>query len=240
MSEPSAGTVPPAWMLDEVAFAGRENLDPQHVARYDRKTALEPFDDLDTLRQLGLRAESSVIDLGAGTGRMAVAVSAWCRRVIAVEVSPPMLAYLRRRVREAGATNVEVVEGGFMTYEHQGPLADFVYCRNALHHIPDFWKAIALRRIAAFLRPGGVLRLRDIVYSFDVDDAEARLAAWMGRAGDDANQGWTRPELEEHVRDEHSTFTWLLEPMIVRGGFAIEEAVYSDDGIFARYVLRKR
>jgi hypothetical protein len=49
---------------------------------------------------------------------------------------------------------------------------------------------------------------------------------------------WSRAELEEHVRDEHSTFTWLLEPMIRRAGFEIEESVGSDDGIFARYVLR--
>jgi len=49
---------------------------------------------------------------------------------------------------------------------------------------------------------------------------------------------WTRAELEEHVRDEHSTFTWLLEPMIERSSFAIEHAVRSDDGIFAKYVAR--
>jgi hypothetical protein len=46
-------------------------------------------------------------------------------------------------------------------------------------------------------------------------------------------------ELEEHVRDEHSTYTWLLEPMIQRSGFAIENAEFSDDGIFAKYVLRR-
>jgi hypothetical protein len=40
------------------------------------------------------------------------------------------------------------------------------------------------------------------------------------------------------VRDEHSTFTWLLEPMIVRAGFEIEDAAHADDGIFARYILR--
>jgi hypothetical protein len=40
------------------------------------------------------------------------------------------------------------------------------------------------------------------------------------------------------VRDEHSTYTWLLEPMIERCGFEIERASYSDDRIFARYVLR--
>lgn len=40
------------------------------------------------------------------------------------------------------------------------------------------------------------------------------------------------------MRDEHSTFTWLLEPMIHRAGFAIEDAAYSGDGIWAQYVLR--
>ena len=41
------------------------------------------------------------------------------------------------------------------------------------------------------------------------------------------------------LRDEHSTFTWLLEVMIARAGFAIEEVSYSDDQLSARYALRK-
>jgi hypothetical protein len=40
------------------------------------------------------------------------------------------------------------------------------------------------------------------------------------------------------VRTEHSTFTWLLEPMFVRSGFEIVDAEHSEDGIFAKYVLR--
>jgi len=36
--------------------------------------------------------------------------------------------------------------------------------------------------------------------------------------------------MEEHVRDEHSTFTWLLEVMFERTGFSIEAVDYSDDG----------
>ncbi len=45
----------------------------------------------------------------------------------------------------------------------------------------------------------------------------------------DVDVGWTRPELAEHVRDEHSTFTWLLEPMIERAGFDISDATYTTD-----------
>ena len=45
-------------------------------------------------------------------------------------------------------------------------------------------------------------------------------------------------DLEEHVRDEHSTYTWLLDAMMQRPGFTISAAEYSDDGIDAKYVLR--
>ena len=48
-----------------------------------------------------------------------------------------------------------------------------------------------------------------------------------------------RAALEEHVHDEHSTFTWLLEPMIERAGLEIRDAQYSDDGIWARYTCVK-
>jgi hypothetical protein len=50
--------------------------------------------------------------------------------------------------------------------------------------------------------------------------------------------GWTRADIEEHIRDEHSTFTWLLEPMLAHSGFQIEDTWYSPDGIFAKYIAR--
>jgi hypothetical protein len=62
----------------------------------------------------------------------------------------------------------------------------------------------------------------------------------MLTAPEAGTDGWTRADLEEHVRDEHSTFTWLLEPMIERAGFTITDAQYSENQIFARYVCTKR
>ncbi len=83
-----------------------------------------------------------------------------------------------------------------------------------------------------------MLRLWDVVYDFGPAEVAERIEAWCATGGTDATTGWTRHELEEHVRDEHSTFTWLLEPMIERAGFRVEEAVHAGDGIDARYVLR--
>lgn len=228
----------PGWLPDEMAGAGRENLDAGHVARYDDKEDAAAADEVALLRGAGLTESSLVVDIGAGTGQFALAVAPACARVVAVDVSPVMLERLRTKIAARGSTNVELVRAGFLTYEHAGPPADVVYSRYALHHLPDAWKAIALVRLRRMLRPGGVLRLWDVVYHFPADEAEERLEAWCATGGDGVVGEWSRAELEEHVRDEHSTFTWLLEPMIEHAGFGIEEAAHSDDGIFARYLLR--
>jgi hypothetical protein len=85
------------------------------------------------------------------------------------------------------------------------------------------------------------LRLSDVVYDFEPRDAAERIEAWCATAtGDGGNveTGWQRWELEEHVRDEHSTFRWLLEPMLDRAAFAIDSADFTGDGIFAKYLAR--
>lgn len=228
----------PGWLPDEVALAGRENLDAAHVARYDAKQDASAAEEVALLKDLGLDDRSVVVDLGAGTGQFALAVARHCARVVAVDVSPVMLASLEAKVAASGASNVEVVEAGFLGYDHRGAPPDVVYSRWALHHLPDAWKAVALRRIRDMLRPGGLLRLTDIVYRFGPEQAAERIEAWCASAGVDAEAAWARWELEEHIRDEHSTYTWLLEPMLVRCGFAIERAEYSGDGFLAAYVAR--
>ncbi|MDQ6602652.1 MAG: class I SAM-dependent methyltransferase, partial [Chloroflexota bacterium] len=142
----------PDWYIDELAHAGEEHLTPTYVATYDRKAATDPTEDVALLRDLGMDASSLLLDLGAGTGAFAFAAAPFCRRVVAVDVSSPMLTVIREQAERLGLDNVEAVHGGFLSYEHEGDAADFVYSRNALHHLPDFWKGLALARIAALLR----------------------------------------------------------------------------------------
>jgi ubiquinone/menaquinone biosynthesis C-methylase UbiE len=190
------------------------------------------------LQHLNLNQSHTLVDLGAGTGTFALAAAGLCRRVVAVDVSRDMLAVLREKLERSGIANVESVQGGFLSYNHHGEPADFVYSRHALHHLPDFWKAIALVRIAAILKPGGVLYLRDLVYSFNPDEAEAAIESWLGGASTDARSGWTRAELETHLREEYSTFNWLLEPMIERAGFTIRDGQHHNS-IYSAYTCIK-
>jgi SAM-dependent methyltransferase len=150
-----------------------------------------------------------------------------------------MVEYLRRRVESLGLSNVDVLRSGFLGYHHEGEPADFAYSRNALHHLPDFWKVAALQSVAATLRPGGILYLRDLVYSFDPQEAEGVIEEWLARAPDDPAKGFTAADLATHVRTEYSTYSWLLEPMLERAGFEIREASYPGS-VFAAYVCVKK
>jgi SAM-dependent methyltransferase len=216
--------------FDERAHAGPEHLEPGYVARYDAKTQADVEADLELLRRGGLGPQTTFVDLGAGTGVLAAAARPHCRRVVAVDPSPAMVAELRAR-------GLEAVEAGFLTYAHEGEPPQLVHSRNALHHLPDFWKGIALARVHDLLAPGGTFVLRDLVYSFEPAEADERLEAWFAGAAPSTDVGWTRAELEEHVRTEHSTYTWLLEPLLEHAGFEILEAEQRA-GAYATYVCR--
>ena len=170
-------------MLDELAHAGQEHLDEAYVAGYEAKSQYDPTPDVDVLRDHGLDRHSTVVDLGAGTGVFAIAVAPHCGRVIAVDVSPAMVDVLHRQVAVSGLDNIEVVHGGYLTYEHSGAAPGFVFSRNAMHQVPDFWKGIALDHVARLLPPDGVLRLRDLVFDFEPAEAPARDRRLAGRRG---------------------------------------------------------
>jgi hypothetical protein len=86
------------------------------------------------------------------------------------------------------------------------------------------------------LRPGGILLLHDLVLSCEPAEAPGVIEAWLANAPANAREGWTRHELETHLRQEYSTFSWLLEPMLEHAGFVIREAVYRDSRAYAYYL----
>ena len=233
------GLVTETWMIDELAHAGPEHLDPAFVAGYDRKQGYpDPADDLDAFAAHGLGPDSAVVDLGTGTGQFALAAARRFGHVTAVDVSPAMVAALRERSDAAGLANLECVRAGFLSYQHAGSPADGVFTRNALHQLPDFWKALALDKIARMLRPGGVLRLRDLIYDFGPGEAEGIFRDWFEHAATDRAEGYTGADYAEHIRTEFSTFRWLLEPILAATGFEIV-AVEFERRLYGAYTCVK-
>jgi ubiquinone/menaquinone biosynthesis C-methylase UbiE len=101
--------------------------------------------------QLRIGNRSTVLDLGAGTGKLTAMFVARAKRVIAVEPGPEMLAQLRRAVPQAeamlgAAEDIPLVDG----------TVDAVVCGQSFHW---FRTDEALAEIRRVLRPGGGLGL---------------------------------------------------------------------------------
>lgn len=101
-----------------------------------------------------------VLDLGGGTGGVAVPLAEAGHRVTVVDPSPDALAALARRAREAGIhDNLTSVQGDGDTLDSvlAGQRFDLVCCHGALEFVDD--PATTLRAISDSLRPGGTLSL---------------------------------------------------------------------------------
>jgi ubiquinone/menaquinone biosynthesis C-methylase UbiE len=101
--------------------------------------------------RLGIGAASTVLDLGAGTGKLTRALLRIAGRVIAVEPGPEMLAQLERAVPEA-----EAILGPAEAIPLDDDAVDAVVCGQSFHW---FRTDEALNEIERVLRPGGGLGL---------------------------------------------------------------------------------
>ncbi len=230
----------PAWRYNESKHCG-VNYNSGLLARiYDLRHQMFRNYEQETrqiVAALGLTPSMTVIDMGCGTGAFAIGAAEHCRTVYAVDVSKAMLNQARRKARTAGRTNVEFRQGGFLTYEHDSEPADAAVSVVALHHLPDFWKAVSLCRLASMLKPGGRLYLFDVVFSFDVAQYESQIprfvAAMSRRMGPEG-----QAESETHIRDEYSTCQWIMEGLLQRAGFQIDNVNCTNE-FLAGYLCTK-
>jgi SAM-dependent methyltransferase len=81
--------------------------------------------------------EATVLDVGAGTGRHALALARLARRVVAVEPSAAMREQLAANVAEAGVTNLEVVAGEWPAAAERVEAADVVICAHVLYPVVE-------------------------------------------------------------------------------------------------------
>ncbi len=101
-------------------------------------------------------AALDVLDVGGGTGGLAVPLAGLGHRVTVVDPSPDALASLERRAGEAGVA-VRALQGDAAgLVELVGAeRADLVLCHGVLEHVDDL--VSALEAVLAVLRHGGTL-----------------------------------------------------------------------------------
>lgn len=133
--------------------------------------------DLDLWRELAAQAAGPVLDVGAGTGRVALDLARRGAAVTAVDVDAALLAELARRARGEGlAVATHVADA--RTFALPGAFAAILVPMQTIQLLggPAGRRAF-LARARAHLRPGGLLAaaLADAMDAYDVAHTEPPL-----------------------------------------------------------------
>ena len=129
------------------------------AAIYDHWCA-EVTEDVPFYRMVCGGADGPVIEIGGGTGRIAIPLALAGHRVLAVDRSRPMLERLRERAAAAGVAElIEPVEADLEHLPEDLPRTDRVIApfRVLMHLQDDAARARFLTAVAALLVPDGLL-----------------------------------------------------------------------------------
>lgn len=119
--------------------------DPQPLQEY-----MDKWDGEDFISQMELNSEKSVLELGVGTGRLAVRVAPRCGRFVGIDISPKTVE--RAKENLAGVSNHSIICADFMELQMK-PVFDVVYSSLTFMHICDKQKAVL--QVSRFLTAGG-------------------------------------------------------------------------------------
>jgi len=142
---------------------------------------------------VSLTSSTRVIDVGAGTGLLGLALAGDVGALVLAEPSAGMLEVLHEKLASGGPSNVTVTAFDVLADPPPGEPFDLAISLLVLHHLPD--TVAALSAIRRLLGPGGRVALADLDAedgSFHGPDAEgvyhqgfdrADLARLAGAAG---------------------------------------------------------
>jgi len=207
------------WYYNERRRIG---LDSAVASIYDRHDNSE-VRARTALTILGVQKGWRVADIGCGNGVLATEAALMGADVDAIDISPAMLVLAELYARDRRAV-IRAQPAGLLSFAYEPNSYDLIVSEFTLHHLPDFWKAVALSRIFAALKPGASFYLRDIVFVSMPDGSERDIKEWADF--NIKNHEFESDSVVTHMRDEYSTFGWVMERMLTEIGFSLLSADY--------------
>ena len=168
-------------------------------------------EDIPFYVDLAREAEGPIVELAVGNGRVAIPVARETgRKVIGIDITPPMLAQARERASAEGV-DLELRQGDMRDLELEEP-AGLIYSPfRSLLHMPT-WRdrRRVFERVATGLRPGGRFAWNAFVFDpliaarlagagvrqhaensriweqveYDPTDCRIDITAWVGQPGE--------------------------------------------------------
>ena len=116
-----------------------------------------------------------VVDLGAGTGLLALTIAPRVEHVLAVDSSEAMLDRLEANRLRVGVKNVSTRVADLRTLPLPDASVSLVISNYAFHHLPDAGKELALAEARRVLVPGGRLVVCDMMFRLSLAQRDRAL-----------------------------------------------------------------
>lgn len=126
-----------------------ENNDPVHDPA-PLRAYMDLWDGLVFLAELALDPSKSVLEIGVGTGRLAIRTAPLCGEFYGIDISPKTI--LRAAENLGHLKNIHLLQGDFMDMPPEQTF-DVIYSSLTFMHLPD--KQEAIEKAAALLNCGG-------------------------------------------------------------------------------------
>lgn len=219
------------WYYNEFKQVGVDFTSEEEVRAYDEKyKSVRNLDDEAGFiaQSIKLNAESVILELGTGTGELATRLAKKCAKVVACDVSKPMLKYAAIKAHNLNIGNIEFINAGFINNSFQPETFDAVISQLALHHLPDFWKFVAIFNISKWLKKDGIFFLLDSMFSFSPESFDNSISGVIEFARSKMGNK-IADEIIINIRDEYPTYDWIIENHLINNGFRIANKIkYTD------------
>ncbi len=130
------------------------------------------------LEEAELERSLNVLDVGTGTGFLAIKAALKVRRACGVDRSLKMLSRAKEKAEEKDIGNLTLAVGDFLRLPFREGSAHRVLANMVLHHSPE--PEAAISEMARLLTPGGVLVLSDLTKHSYEWFKEEMADLWLG------------------------------------------------------------
>lgn len=134
------------------------NSGHKHKLDNEKRRAIMP--PAETLVELGLERNNTMVDIGCGGGYFTIAASKIVgdpAKVFALDISEEMLGEVQRKALETGVSNIHAIRVDEYDLKIENHSADFALLCNVLHEIED--KERFINEISRILKPYGKLAI---------------------------------------------------------------------------------
>ena len=225
----------PETSFGRVDVANGHHLDSRLEAEWDERAAV--WDEVAAtdafvgfrdaiLAAARLRPGDTIVDLGCGTGLVALDAAESGARVIGVDASAEMLERLRSSAQARGLDGLSLVYGDMRRIPLPDASVDAVVSCYAFHHLTDDGKELACAEAFRVLRPGGRFVTVDMMFRFGLGRRDRQIVArkvWMlARRGPSGVVRLARNGVRVVFRRwEHPASIEWWERMLRRRGFEV-------------------